>query len=178
MISIPRENTVSPSSLDDLIKHCKTTLLLPLHEFIRQCWQEGAVPQDTRDSKIITLYKNKGERNDCNNYRGISLLSIVYKVFARSYWYASRSCRSHNVASELKVNNRHDLLPSTAIREVQGTADSLVHWCRAWSSLSTLTRREQCSPMAAPRSHLKSAAASNKAASLRKRSLGLSLACC
>ncbi len=35
------------------------------------------------DSKIISLYKNKGERNDCNNYRGISLLSIVGKVFAR-----------------------------------------------------------------------------------------------
>ena len=67
----------------ELIKHCKTTLLLPLHEVLCQCWQEGAVPQDTRDSKIITLYKNKGERSDCNNYRGISLLSIVGKVFAR-----------------------------------------------------------------------------------------------
>ena len=67
----------------ELIKHCKTTLLLPLHEVLYQCWQEGAVPQDMRDSKIITLYKNKDERNDCNNYRGISLLSIVGKVFAR-----------------------------------------------------------------------------------------------
>ena len=36
-----------------------------------------------RNAKIITLYKNKGERNDCNNYRGISLLGIVGKVFAR-----------------------------------------------------------------------------------------------
>jgi hypothetical protein len=36
-----------------------------------------------RDAKIITHYKNKGERSDCNNYRGISLLSIVGKVFAR-----------------------------------------------------------------------------------------------
>ena len=67
----------------ELIKHCKTTLLLPLHEVLCQCWQEGAVPQHMRDSKIITLYKNKGERSDCNNYRGISLLSIVGKVFAR-----------------------------------------------------------------------------------------------
>ena len=50
----------------DLIKHCKTTLPLPLHEVLCQCWQEGAVPQDMRDSKIITLYKNKGERNNCN----------------------------------------------------------------------------------------------------------------
>ena len=67
----------------DLIKHCKTTLLLPLHEVLCLCWQEGVVQQDMRDSKSITLYKNKGERNDCNNYRGISLLSIVGKVFAR-----------------------------------------------------------------------------------------------
>ena len=36
-----------------------------------------------RDSKIITLYENKGGRNYCNNSIGISLLSIVGKVYAR-----------------------------------------------------------------------------------------------
>lgn len=36
-----------------------------------------------RDRNIATLYKNKRDRSDCNNYRGISLLSIVGKVFAR-----------------------------------------------------------------------------------------------
>ena len=36
-----------------------------------------------KDAKIIPLYKNKGHRNGCNNYRGISLLSIVGKVYTR-----------------------------------------------------------------------------------------------
>ena len=41
------------------------------------------MPQDMRDAKIITLYKNKGDHSDCNNYLGISLLGIVEKAFAR-----------------------------------------------------------------------------------------------
>ena len=35
-----------------------------------------------RDAKIITFYKNKGTRNDCNNCREISLLGIFSKAFA------------------------------------------------------------------------------------------------
>ena len=30
-----------------------------------------------------SLYKNKGDRDDCNNYCGISLLNIVGKLFAK-----------------------------------------------------------------------------------------------
>ncbi|XP_050710731.1 uncharacterized protein LOC126995286 [Eriocheir sinensis] len=67
----------------NLIKRCKSTLLQPLHDTICQCWREGGVPQDMRDAKIVTLYKNKGDRSDCNNYRGISLLNIVGKAYAR-----------------------------------------------------------------------------------------------
>ncbi|XP_018026545.1 uncharacterized protein LOC108681971 [Hyalella azteca] len=67
----------------EVIKSGKPALLGPLHELLCLCWREGQVPQDMRDAKIITLYKNKGDRSDCNNYRGISLLSIVGKVFAR-----------------------------------------------------------------------------------------------
>ena len=68
----------------EVVKLAKeSSLLRHLHDLLLQCWEEGTIPKDMRDAKIITLYKNKGERSDCNNYRGISLLSIVGKAFAR-----------------------------------------------------------------------------------------------
>lgn len=60
-----------------------STLIGQLHSLLTLCWAEENVPQDMRDAKIVTLYKNKGDRSDCNNYRGISLLAITGKVFAR-----------------------------------------------------------------------------------------------
>ena len=44
---------------------------------------EGEVPRNMRDANMVTLYKNKGDRGDCNNYSGISLLNIVSKFFAK-----------------------------------------------------------------------------------------------
>ena len=41
------------------------------------------MPDDFRDALIVSLYKNKGSKADCENYRGISLLSIAGKIFAR-----------------------------------------------------------------------------------------------
>ena len=67
----------------EVLKHGKPSILQPLYELLCHCWEKGHIPQDITDASIVTLYKNKGDRSDCNNYRGISLLSIIGKVFAR-----------------------------------------------------------------------------------------------
>ena len=58
-------------------------LLTYPHDLLCQYWDEGAMSQGMRVAIIITLYKNNGDRRDCNTYAGISLISTVGKVFVR-----------------------------------------------------------------------------------------------
>lgn len=46
----------------DLLKQCKSSLLSPLHKVLCECWEDGSVPQDMRDAKIVTLYKKQGRK--------------------------------------------------------------------------------------------------------------------
>ncbi|BHF68036.1 hypothetical protein SprV_0301106600 [Sparganum proliferum] len=46
-------------------------------------WRQGGVPQDFKDATIVHLYKRKGNRQIGDNHRGISLLNIAGKIFAR-----------------------------------------------------------------------------------------------
>ena len=46
-------------------------------------WNDESVHQDWRDAIMIVLYKNKGKRDICGNYRGIALLCVVGKVLSR-----------------------------------------------------------------------------------------------
>jgi len=67
----------------EIWKHGGQTLHSKLCDFFICCWEQGKLPQELRDAVIITLYKNKGEKSDCSNYRGITLLSIAGKILAR-----------------------------------------------------------------------------------------------
>ena len=66
----------------EIIKRGGPKLLETLTIIIRKAWEEGKVPQDWKDAQLVTIFK-KGDRRVCGNYRGISLLSIPGKVFAR-----------------------------------------------------------------------------------------------
>ena len=44
----------------------------------------GVVPNDWRSAMTVALYKGKRERNECKNYRSISLLGIVGKIYTEN----------------------------------------------------------------------------------------------
>jgi hypothetical protein len=53
-----------------------------MHALIGLVWTTGKAPVEWRQAVMMPLYKGKGDRRNTDNYRGISLLSIVGKVYA------------------------------------------------------------------------------------------------
>ena len=113
----------------EVIKHGKPALLHHPHVILLLCWKEGTVPQDVRYANIVTLYKNKGDRSDCNNYRGISLLSVVGKVFARVVLTKLQMLAERTLpeSQNEKIHNIHDILCSTVARELSRTKKATVY---------------------------------------------------
>ena len=59
------------------------TNCLEIHKPITSIWKEEKLPEEWKESIILPIYK-KGNKTDCNNYRGISLLPTTHKIFSTS----------------------------------------------------------------------------------------------
>ena len=65
----------------EILKNGGEKMIDLLEQVIQSVW-ESEVPQDWRDAILVSLYK-RGSKSDCSNLRGISLLSIVGKLFSK-----------------------------------------------------------------------------------------------
>ena len=72
----------SSGILPEMVKVCSNELLEYLVKLFTRVWNTGCVPQDWKDALLIPVPK-KGDLWLCDNWRGISLLEVVGKVFAK-----------------------------------------------------------------------------------------------
>jgi hypothetical protein len=56
-------------------------LLSVIHNPINSVWNKEELPDQWKQSIIVPIHK-KGDKTDCNNYHGISLLSTSYKILS------------------------------------------------------------------------------------------------
>ena len=68
--------------LPDMLKCCGARLLEQSVELFESVWHEGVVPQEWKDALIVPIPK-KGDLSLCDNWRGISLLDVGGKLFAK-----------------------------------------------------------------------------------------------
>ncbi|XP_076445895.1 uncharacterized protein LOC143283536 [Babylonia areolata] len=54
-----------------------------LIDLSQSMWNEGQIPQHQKYASTVHIYKRKGNRQSCDNHRGISVMSIAGKILAR-----------------------------------------------------------------------------------------------
>ena len=67
----------------DVLKTGGVPMAAWLHEIFIDIWQSEKMVDDWTTAILIRIYKGKGDKQLCDNYRGISLLVVASKVFSR-----------------------------------------------------------------------------------------------
>ena len=73
-----------------LVKHLKTILAGPLTEIFNVCLTSGIYPNCLKIAKIVPIFK-EGDINDPSDYRPISLLPVLGKIFERIIFKRAQS---------------------------------------------------------------------------------------
>ena len=67
----------------DILKAGGEPIIRWLFEFFTDVWENEHMVNEWNMTTLIKLYKNKGDRKLCDNYRGIALLNTTSKIFSR-----------------------------------------------------------------------------------------------
>jgi len=65
----------------ELIKARGRTIHSEIHKLINFIWNKKELPEEWKESITVPIYK-KGDKTDCSNYIGISILSTTHKILS------------------------------------------------------------------------------------------------
>ena len=102
-----------------IMKEISYSLAPILTEIFNKCLSTGIIPDEWKTAVVTPLFKNKGCKSELNNYRGISVLPPINKVFEvllsnqiRSYF------ESNNIFSTAQHGFRKNYSCETALHEL------------------------------------------------------------
>ena len=67
----------------DILQIIKFNIVTPLSEIINLSFSTGIYPDNLKIAEVIPIYKDKGSMLECCNYRPISLLSNINKIYEK-----------------------------------------------------------------------------------------------
>ena len=74
----------SPDCIPVLVqKNCEPELFYILAELFNKCLKESSFPDCRKILSVVPVFRNVGERSTAENYRPVSLLSVVSKFFEK-----------------------------------------------------------------------------------------------
>ena len=93
-----------PTNIFQLIK---CNIASPLTKILNLSFSTGIYPDNLKVARVIPIYKNKGSMLQCNNYRPISLLSNINKIYEKiMYTRVYNFLHIHNCIYDLQFGFR------------------------------------------------------------------------
>lgn len=99
------------SGLDEIpsivLKEVGEIISFPLANIINECLTQGIFPDQLKIAKVVPVYK-KGEKTQIDNYRPVSLLSVISKIFERIIYIR---ILEYFIQNKIFVTSQHGFLP-------------------------------------------------------------------
>ena len=73
----PGSNGIRP----EMLKYGGEELVQEIRRLIVECWESKKIPEQWEQAVLCPLLK-KGDNTKCENYGGIALLDVTYKILA------------------------------------------------------------------------------------------------
>ena len=99
-----------------------------LHPLFEKIWNEGEMPNDWKCGLLIKIPK-KGDTANCDNWRGITLLSIPSKVFTRILLNRIKEHVNHRLRKE-----QAGFRPNHSCIDQINKLRIIIEQCVEWSS--------------------------------------------
>ena len=138
--SLKNNKTNGPNSLPTkFMKEFKKEISIPLSLIINLSFSTGIFPNRLKLANIFPIHKS-GDKDNCNNYRPIALLSNISKIIeklvhTRLYFYLEKNSilYKHQYGFRLNHSTTHALIATT--EEIRNACDNGKYACIAYLDL-------------------------------------------
>lgn len=82
LMSLNNKSAGNDNIIAEMLKAGQETTVDLLYELLQKIWAEKSIPKEWTEALVIPIFK-KGKKSRCENYRGISLLSVPSKLLTK-----------------------------------------------------------------------------------------------